>query len=726
MKVCPECGGEFEDGEFCPNDAARLRDESDREDGEKTDPLVGRLIDDRWRIQRKFSEGGMGSIYLASQKSVDRQVAIKTLRPQLSDNDEFTERFFREARVTTTINHPHCVTIHDFGQTENGTLYLVMEYLEGEPLADRMQRGAMELLETLTIGKQIASALSAAHERDIVHRDLKPDNVFLLEISDGSTFCKVLDFGISKDLSEEQDLTKTGELFGTPRYMSPEQSEGRELDGRTDLYSLGCILYEMLTGRPPFVGDTAMAILVAHVQEDVPSIDEVAPREVPPQAADYVMAMLEKDPADRPLSAAEVGSKLEEILPTVSTGGRTWDSSLESASGGAAGAAGTGGQTAPADGGSADISTADTLGEGVVENTPVDGANRQTSGTPNPGTGAQSGIQRNRGLLVSVVVLLSLGFIGLTGIGGYYVYATWTAEEDAPGPMARWFGGGDDQSDGSAARYGNAGESSGDVDGSVGEQVSGVAGGGQSDDEDGHGASAESTGGDGREEPTAEESTDTSASNESSDSDQGDRPAGSESGSESGSATAEEDESGGRPDDRAGDQEETSDEDEKSVREKIAGITGTGDDDGSGGPESDEETSDGTGDGEPAAGGESSESTGSDEPRINPETLVERTSLSAAGRLCNKSDIERTLTVVEPSLGQCYHDRAASDPSLGGSLMLDWKIATDGSTLEASVIKGSLSDGTVRDCVLRTIKKLTFAAPDGGRCYTRVTFDFRK
>ncbi|MFB6351861.1 MAG: protein kinase, partial [Bradymonadaceae bacterium] len=126
MKVCPECGQEFEEGEFCPADAARLRDKQAQEDGE-TDRLVGRLLDGRWRIDEKFGEGGMGSIYRASQKSVQREVAIKTLRATLSNNEEFTERFLQEARVTSTIHHPHCVTIHDFGQTDDGTLYLVME-----------------------------------------------------------------------------------------------------------------------------------------------------------------------------------------------------------------------------------------------------------------------------------------------------------------------------------------------------------------------------------------------------------------------------------------------------------------------------------------------------------------------------------------------------------------------------------------------------------------------
>jgi len=197
MQVCPECGREYEDEvEYCPHDAAQVREVQQEDADDDQDSLVGRLLDGRWRIREKFGEGGMGSIYVASQESVDREVVIKTLRTGLSDSEEFTERFWREAKVTTTINHPHCVTILDYGETDDGTLYLAMELLDGEPLADRMERGRIPLGEVLEIGKQIASALAAAHERDIVHRDLKPDNIYLLDISDGSTFVKVLDFGI--------------------------------------------------------------------------------------------------------------------------------------------------------------------------------------------------------------------------------------------------------------------------------------------------------------------------------------------------------------------------------------------------------------------------------------------------------------------------------------------------------------------------------------------------
>ncbi len=278
--------------------------------------MIGRVLDNRWIIEGKIGQGGMGAVYSGHQRSVDRKVAIKTLRSSLADTDDFVDRFFREARVATTINHPHCVTIHDFGQDDDGTLYLAMEFLDGQELTDRIEAGSLTLEEILRIGMQIASALSAAHDAQIVHRDLKPDNIFLLDIPGGGTFVKVLDFGIAKVLGSDTQMTKTGQVFGTPSYMSPEQCQGHPVDGRSDLYSLGCILYELVGGRPPFNGETPMAVLMAHVVNEVTplsNLDGVA-RHVEPRVESLIMSLLAKEPDERPATASIARSQLEQII----------------------------------------------------------------------------------------------------------------------------------------------------------------------------------------------------------------------------------------------------------------------------------------------------------------------------------------------------------------------------------------------------------------------------
>ena len=194
MKICPTCQLQYDDDvDFCPADGMKLRVRREA----STDPLLGRALDGRWIIEEKLGEGGMGAVYRGHQRSVNRTVAIKTLRPQLVESDEFVNRFFREAQIAANIAHPHCVTILDYGE-DDGTLYLAMEFLEGTLLTDRIEAGGLTAKEIIEIGIQTASALSAAHDQNIVHRDLKPDNIYLLEVPGGGTFVKVLDFGIAK------------------------------------------------------------------------------------------------------------------------------------------------------------------------------------------------------------------------------------------------------------------------------------------------------------------------------------------------------------------------------------------------------------------------------------------------------------------------------------------------------------------------------------------------
>lgn len=283
--------------------------------------LAGRVLEGRWEVIRKLGEGAMGTVYLASQRSVDRTVALKTLRPELADSPEFVQRFLREAQVASALAHPHCVTLHDFGQTADGVLYLVMEYLQGQTLADRLHAGALPLAEVLEICMQIASALSAAHQQHIIHRDLKPENIFLLQMPDHSVFIKVLDFGIAKLMGAGPQMTNAGEVHGTPLFMSPEQCRGLALDGRSDLYSLGCILYYMLTGQLLFYADNPLTVMLSHINEPVPPVSRVATRQdIPPELMNLCMELLRKAPAERPASAPIVRQRLKALLDQFTSG----------------------------------------------------------------------------------------------------------------------------------------------------------------------------------------------------------------------------------------------------------------------------------------------------------------------------------------------------------------------------------------------------------------------
>jgi serine/threonine-protein kinase len=219
----------------------------------------------------------MGAVYLAEHRSIGRKVAVKVLLPQASANAELVRRFFHEAKATTEIRSPHIVDILDFGQLDDGTSYLVMEWLEGRTLASALRSdGPFAPMRAARIVRQIAKALAAAHTRGIVHRDLKPDNVFLVATDDDPEHVKVLDFGIAK-LTTIDGQTQAGALLGTPYYMSPEQCEGRPVDARADVYSLGVIAYELLVGRPPFSGRTLGELILGHLQTPPPSLRAAVP-----------------------------------------------------------------------------------------------------------------------------------------------------------------------------------------------------------------------------------------------------------------------------------------------------------------------------------------------------------------------------------------------------------------------------------------------------------------
>ncbi len=314
MKICPTCLGRYDDEqERCPDDDTALR-HIHVEDATE-DRLLGRALDGRWLVEEKIGEGGMGAVYRGQQTSVGRPVAIKTLRGALADTQEYVERFFREANVASTLNHPHCVTIYDFGQDrDDHVLYLTMEYLEGRSLHEELRQRRVSLREALTIGVQLCSALAAAHGAKIVHRDLKPDNIFLVDVPGGELFIKVLDFGIAKHLeSKDTPVTRTGQIFGTPAYMSPEQCQSADVDPRSDLYSVGVILYELVSGRPPFCAETPLKTLLAHVSSEAepPSHAGIS---VPEGVEAIIMRLLEKDPDERFGDALEVREALEAQL----------------------------------------------------------------------------------------------------------------------------------------------------------------------------------------------------------------------------------------------------------------------------------------------------------------------------------------------------------------------------------------------------------------------------
>ena len=287
-----------------------------------TASMVGEVLGS-YRVISELNTGGMGTVYRAQHELLGRAAAVKVLRAELTANEELLVRFFNEAKAATAIRHPGIVEVYDFGYTEDGRAYLVMELLDGEALGDRIRRsGRLSEAATEEIGRQIAGALRAAHAKGIVHRDLKPDNVFLVPDADGrGDRVKVLDFGIAKllDLSPASVRhTQTGALMGTPLYMAPEQARAAsQIDHRADLYSLGCILYEMLVGQPPFVADGAGEIIALQLFA-APEPPSKRLTELHPELERIVMRLLEKEPAARYQHAVEVHDALHALRDRVS------------------------------------------------------------------------------------------------------------------------------------------------------------------------------------------------------------------------------------------------------------------------------------------------------------------------------------------------------------------------------------------------------------------------
>lgn len=316
MKRCVICGKEFDDHmRFCPFDGGAL-------ETAETDALIGRTLDGKYHIEAKIGEGGMGSVYRARHILMDAPLAIKVLHPSLVSDATSVARFQREAQAMARIRHSNAIAVSDFGVTEDQINYIVMELFEGESLRKVLERDKkLPYTVAIAVARQVCGALEAAHRSGVIHRDIKPENIFVSPQPDGSYAVKVIDFGIAKIVTDASKggppLTRQGMIIGSPHYLSPEQCTGQELDARSDVYSLGIVLFEMLTGRVPFTAMTPVAVALLHANEPPPSLRSLNP-EIPEALDQLVLRALSKSKADRPSSAREFAEELERVGRLVS------------------------------------------------------------------------------------------------------------------------------------------------------------------------------------------------------------------------------------------------------------------------------------------------------------------------------------------------------------------------------------------------------------------------
>jgi eukaryotic-like serine/threonine-protein kinase len=325
VKSCTTCGQRFSgEATFCPFDGTKL------EGGNATEIQLARPSDEHapgaviggsYRIDRILGEGGMGIVFAVTHLKLNKKFALKLLKRELARDPETRARFLVEAQAAGQIRHPNVVEITDYSSLPDGSAFMVMEYLEGQPLSRLIKLGgALPALRAVNLVRDVASALQAAHDAGVVHRDLKPDNVFVLNNREGREMAKILDFGVAK-VAGSAKLTRTGMVFGTPHYMSPEQASGGAIDARTDVYALGVIMYEMFTGRVPFEADTYMGVLTKHMFEaPVPPSDLAGGSRELGALEDVCLKALAKRPEERYGSMDELARDLERIVRLGSDG----------------------------------------------------------------------------------------------------------------------------------------------------------------------------------------------------------------------------------------------------------------------------------------------------------------------------------------------------------------------------------------------------------------------
>ncbi|HEY9714912.1 MAG TPA: serine/threonine-protein kinase, partial [Chroococcales cyanobacterium] len=313
VKKCPACNRRFTGTMVvCQHDGTLLIPV-------KQDQLIGTLLAEKYSIIEEVGRGGMSIVYKGRHELMDRTVAVKMLQAQLVEDQTSIKRFQQEAKAASCLTHPNVITVYDFGIAPTGQPYLVMDFLEGESLIDIIKRdNHVEVSRVLNLFIQACDALEHAHQKGVLHRDLKSSNIMLIDFEGKKDVVKVVDFGIAKLMpssgKQSQNLTQTGEIFGSPIYMSPEQCLGQPLDVRSDVYSMGTMLYESLTGDPPLMGDTVVATMQMHVASQPPSFEEMRPDlYVPPLLEAACMKALQKKPADRFQSMEEFKLALQRI-----------------------------------------------------------------------------------------------------------------------------------------------------------------------------------------------------------------------------------------------------------------------------------------------------------------------------------------------------------------------------------------------------------------------------
>jgi serine/threonine-protein kinase len=311
--ICQGCGAEHSEwGGKCPqcgtSETIRLAPATDR--------MVDRVVKGKFKIIRKLGQGGMGAVYLAEQLGIGHRVALKFLKSEFSSDAEIARRFLNEAKSYARVAHPNAVALHDFGQDEEGNLFIAMEYCEGVDLKKVIaEQGPLPMIEAIELVLQVADVLANAHEKGVIHRDLKPENIMIRRGIRG-IHAKVLDFGIARLMDAGTKLTVAGAIAGTPRYMSPEQVEGKEVDARADIYSLGIVLYESLTGRQPFDGTTISEILRKQVTEPMPLLRDTAPDLDSPDLDAVLQRACAKPIAARWPDMLSFASALSQAIPT--------------------------------------------------------------------------------------------------------------------------------------------------------------------------------------------------------------------------------------------------------------------------------------------------------------------------------------------------------------------------------------------------------------------------